>query len=325
MNRFIKKNYHIISFSLLGIIFVAWVMIQGYIYPDQTEMKNDTEISLTDTETPFTADTASNEAGNVSGTADNITDTVGNTPESTGNLSQSESESPETVIGSDESQTIDDTDSNSDYFMDEIPDDIEPGDLTDDTAADIIDIGGEPDKPEPIDLTPKSNVVLEEGTFGAGDGKMPFDLCLANVHKSLNVREAPGEDKEIIAKFLPSEYARVIEVAGEWSKITSGEVTGYAHNDYLIKDEKALKKLIDSDKLLVVITERLVNLRADKSTDADVVREAKKDETFKCIPSESDSNWFAVKNDDGNIAYVATTLAQITADMDTIDSLTPVG
>ena len=139
MNRFIKKNYHIISFSLLGIIFVAWVMIQGYIYPDQTEMKNDTEISLTDTETPFTADNASNETGSVSGTADNITDTVDNTSESTVNSSHSESESPETVIGSDELQTIDDTNNNSDYFMDEIPDDIEPGDLTDDTAETFLD------------------------------------------------------------------------------------------------------------------------------------------------------------------------------------------
>ena len=324
MNRFVKKHYHIISFFLLGIIFVVWVMIQGYIYPDQTELKSESEISVTNND-QNTGDNIDNaDAIDPSDISDNDSDNIDETHTFNNDKNVPDKDLSNYTSVSDELQITDDTVGTTEDFTDEIPDDVEPDHLSDDAEIEAkeSDMSNEP---EPLDFTPKSNVVLEEGTFGAGDGKMPFDLCLANVHESLNVREAPGEGNEIIAKFLPSDYARVIEESGEWTKITSGEVTGYAHNDYLIKDDKALKKLIDSDKLLVVITERLVNLRAEKSTDADVIREAKKDETFKCIPSESDSNWFAVKNEDGNIAYVATTLAQITADMDTIDSLTPVG
>ena len=59
--------------------------------------------------------------------------------------------------------------------------------------------------------------------------------------------------------------------------------------------------------------------------DAEILRQAKKGETFKCIPSESDSDWFAIIYDDGNIAFVATTLAHVTAEMDELSSLTPVG
>lgn len=309
MNRFVKKHYHFISYFLLGIIFVTWILLQSYIYPDSYSVESEgKEIEL-------------------SSSPENISDSSINN-ESTGeNLSTEQA-----PVSNDIRTNQADREYNDPAVSEEsvYNDDSAVGDESTDTVMPVEEeTYNDTDFSEPEDVTEEETInhdlVLEDGSFGPGDGKMPFDLCLANVRESLNVRSGAGENFEIIAKFLPVDYAHILEKGDEWSLITSGEVTGYAHNDYLITDDKALKKLTDADKLYVSIIHKLVNIRAEKNTDSDILRQAKMDERFKCIPSESDSNWFAIKYDDGNIAYVATTLASVTADMDTIDSLTPVG
>ncbi len=309
MNRFVKKHYHFISYFLLGIIFVTWILLQSYIYPDSLSVESEgKEIEL-------------------SSSPENISDSSINN-ESTGeNLSTEQA-----PVSNDIRTNQADREYNVPAVSEErvYNDDSAVGDESTDTVMPVEEeTYNDTDFSEPEDVTEEETInddlVLEDGSFGPGDGKMPFDLCLANVRESLNVRSGAGENFEIIAKFLPVDYAHILEKGDEWSLITSGEVTGYAHNDYLITDDKALKKLTDADKLYVSIIHKLVNIRAEKNTDSDILRQAKMDERFKCIPSESDSNWFAIKYDDGNIAYVATTLASVTADMDTIDSLTPVG
>ena len=311
MNRFVKRHYHLISFILLAVIFVAWGLLQNQLYPNSAS--NASETSDTDMSTPDSSDefisekadsNAVTETQNSSGTSDVSPDDYASQNDSTDVPSNSSSADNVTT---DKLSTAENEEPGTDY--DTLPEEI------DDAIPDDID-----EEPEPL-----KEVVLEEGTYGPGEGKMPFDLCLANVNESLNVRSGPGEEYEIIAKFLPVDYARVIETYSEWTLISSGEITGYAHNDYLITGEKALKKLVNSDKLCVTVTQKLINVRAEKSTDAEILRQAEKGESFICIPSESDSDWFAIKYDDGNTAYVATTLAHVTAAMDTIDSLTPVG
>ncbi len=312
MNRFVKRHYHFISFFLLGVIFVAWVMLQNYIYPETTEdpfANIGTEIS----------DISLSSSGEIT------------SPETGTQSDNAKSQNTEPVALSAEKDPVSATTDNSvsgdgDPVKTYNEIDVKAGTIGNDveTESDPADISDTPESVEEI-IEPEEEVILEEGSYGSGEGKMPFDICLANVRESLNVRSGSGEDYEVIAKFLPVDYAHVLEKGSEWSLITSGEITGYAHNDYLITGDKAIKKLVNSDKLFVTVTEGPINIRAEKSTEAKVLRHAKAGETFKCIPSESDSNWFAIKYDDGNAAYIATAFATVTVDMDTIDSLTPVG
>jgi len=308
MNHFVKKHYHLISYTLLLIIFFAWVFLQNYMYSDSTSA-----ISADGKET-VTEDTVN------TGTADNapVSDAHVQSP-----LNDTKTDSDISDSGND-SDSAEAVDVSSEAASDPSGYESEGTDRSDNTSTDIETTENIDAEAEPVKKTVEE-IDLEEGSYGPGEGKMPFDLCLANVHESLNVRSGPGEDNEVIAKFLPVDYARVVEKYDDWSLISSGEITGYCHNDYLITGDKALKKFIDKDKLTVTVTHKLINIRAAKSTDAEILRQAKMDESFKCIPSESDSNWFAIKYDDGNIAYVATTLAHVTAEMDNIDSLTPVG
>lgn len=311
MNRFVKKHYHMISFVILVVIFVAWGVLQSYVFPEGSfgvSAENEGGSSETSLSSSLSSMNTVTE-----------TDTSAEDPYLNNDADNSAVVAPAGSDVSVENEPVTDPDPTESAHETK---NVETSENIPDTTA-----SPEPEtvnEPEP-DAAPVEEVILEEGTYGPGEGKMPFDLCLANVRESLNVRSGPGEENEVIAKFLPVDYARVLEKGSEWSLITSGEITGYAHNDYLITGEKAIKKLADSDKLCVTVIKKLINVRAEKSTDAEVLRQAKMGETFKCIPSESDSEWFAIKYDDGNTAYVATTLAHVTAEMDTIDSLTPVG
>ncbi|MCR5830360.1 MAG: SH3 domain-containing protein [Lachnospiraceae bacterium] len=310
MNRFVKNHYHIISFFLLAIIFVAWVFLQNYLYSDTSvSSASDNSDVSTDLSSPDISgsDTSDNEPAGIDPKVGEGSSTSANNND--GPIDIEPVTSDETTV------SIHETADNSMNA----PDDISVNDTAPEGDKDL-DEGMSADEQNPVE-----EIELETGSFGPGEGKMPFDLCLANVRESLNVRSGPGEDYDVIAKFLPVDYARVVERIDEWTMISSGEITGYCFNDYLIVGDKALNKLADKDKLTITVTHKLINIRADKNTEAEILRQAKEGESFKCIPSESDSNWFAIKYDDGNIAYVATTLAQVTAEMDNIDSITPVG
>lgn len=314
MNRFVKKHYHLISFILLAMIFVAWGLLETNVLPGllgEAPEKTETMLASADINEEIPAD--EHKEG---------TDIA--EPDHTSDISNNENQSDNPSENLSVSDKSNDTEPHADT--------VQPDDIGSDEQAEPS-LPAEPEEvsvdgdaaPAGEDTAPADDVVLEDGTYGPGEGEMPFDLCLANVRESLNVRSGPGEDNEVIAKFLPGDYARVLEKGTEWSKITSGDITGYAHNDYLITGNKALQKITAADKLTVTVTQKLINVRASKSTEAEILRQAKKDEVFKCIASDSDSDWFAIKLEDGNTGYVATTLAHVTAEMDNIVSLTPVG
>lgn len=307
MNRFVKKHYHIISFIILAVIFVAWGLLEDTLLSKTSSVLSTSgqEEIVPEDATPDETTYADNTASESSSEAQPDVASESSSPDLTSE--KVEAPAPVESTGPVEA-SLEDT---------EIPDTLEEPDET----AEVTETTPEPEQITP----PEEEVVLETGTYGPGEGKMPFDLCLANVRESLNVRSGPSEDQEVISKFYPTCYARLVEKGSEWSLISSGEITGYSHNDYLITGDKAMQKLIDSDKLRVTVTQKLINVRAENSTDAEILRQAKKGETFKCIPSESDSDWFAIIYDDGNIAFVATTLAHVTAEMDELRSLTPVG
>lgn len=306
MKDFLKKHYHLFTYISLFVILVIWICIQPPLYSSSSEIDDTKEseniIDDTKDNTLDEAVSTSDEEG-TDGTDSSATTDVPNT-------------SAEDMA--DESET--DSTSNMDiYDTTYFPGDEETDD-PDDLEAGIDDEDSSPAEDEQEDVVPDP-----EAVEGVEPGKAPFDLCLANVNESLNVRTGPSEEYEIIAKFRPDSYARILEASEEWSKIESGDVTGYANNRYLITGDKAFKKIKEKANLTITVTQKLINIRKEPGTDSEILRHAKKDEVFEYVPDKSNSDWFAIIYDDGSTAYVATTLAHVTCDMKTIDSLTPVG
>ena len=68
------------------------------------------------------------------------------------------------------------------------------------------------------------------------------NLGIAQVDSSLNVREQPDTNSDIVGKMQNDAGCEILEDNGEWLKIESGQVTGYVKAEYIITGEAAVAK-----------------------------------------------------------------------------------
>ena len=65
------------------------------------------------------------------------------------------------------------------------------------------------------------------------------DMIVCYADPYLPVRTEPSRDSKTVGKLYPGSYADVLERGDEWSKIQSGNVTGYIQNMYVCFDSEA--------------------------------------------------------------------------------------
>ena len=69
-----------------------------------------------------------------------------------------------------------------------------------------------------------------------------LDMAFANVHTFLYIRSEPTKDSEWVGKLYPDYAAEIKGPVGEWTKVRSGDVTGYVCSKYIIIGNNAEKK-----------------------------------------------------------------------------------
>ena len=74
------------------------------------------------------------------------------------------------------------------------------------------------------------------------------DIAIAQVDNYVNVRSTPGEDGEVLGKLYNNSAATVDAVEGDWYKITSGNVTGYVKQEFVVVGNEELAKSVGRRK-----------------------------------------------------------------------------
>ena len=121
------------------------------------------------------------------------------------------------------------------------------------------------------------NDIAEETTEEVTEPSLFDDRCIANVEDTLNIRQAPDSESEFVGSMEPGAIAIVEGTEGEWTKIKSGDVEGYVLTQYILTGSVAEAFAKDYVILHGTVLEDGVNVRADKSTDADIVTILDKD------------------------------------------------
>lgn len=93
------------------------------------------------------------------------------------------------------------------------------------------------------------------------------DLVMANVNNALNVRLEPNADSEKVGKLYKDCGGTVLERQDGWTKIQSGELIGWASDEYLLFDEEA-EELAASVGVTVAHIEDGLNVRKEPNMDA---------------------------------------------------------
>jgi 3D (Asp-Asp-Asp) domain-containing protein len=116
------------------------------------------------------------------------------------------------------------------------------------------------------------------------------DRCIANVEETLNIRQQPDAESEFVGSMNPGAIAKVLGTEGDWTKIKSGDVEGYVLSDYVLTGEAAEEFSKDYVTLRGTVLEDGVNVRAEKSTDSDILQVVDKDDTLSVleVPEEEE-------------------------------------
>lgn len=135
------------------------------------------------------------------------------------------------------------------------------------------------------------------------------NIGVANCEGNLNVREEPSSSGKLVGKMPEHAGCEVLEVAGDWIKITSGEVTGYVSADYIVTGEEA-RVLADSvAREMATVKTQTLNVRAEASTDSSVLAQMPEGEQLE-VEAVSDG-WVQIVIDSSDTGYVSADYVEI--------------
>lgn len=159
------------------------------------------------------------------------------------------------------------------------------------------------------DATVSGNDSAEVSNEAQNTEDEEFDnLVIAQVNDYVNVRSEPSEESEIVGKLYNKSVGDLLEEAGEWYKIKSGNCTGYVKGEFVVtgEDAKALAKEVGTR--MAVVTTTTLYVRQEPSTEAEVIGMVPIDDELTV--SEELDGWAKVSVEEGD-GYVSTEFVKI--------------
>ena len=140
-------------------------------------------------------------------------------------------------------------------------------------------------------------------------------LVMANVSDSVNVREEANEESAAVGKLYKNCGGVILEQDGAWTKLQSGNLIGWAKNEYLLFGEEAAALREETGTLKATITTDALRVRKEASEDAGVYGLVKSGETLVAV--EQSDEWVAVQYDEDTVGYISAEFATVEFTVDT--------
>ena len=154
------------------------------------------------------------------------------------------------------------------------------------------------------DGTEASTNTIEKSSKSGEVGGIPYDkLVMANVQEAVNVREEASEDSSIVGKFYAECGGMILDTTDGWTKVSTGDLTGWISNDYLLFGDSAVELAEKVVEKTAISTTDCLRVRKSADADATVLTLLAKGETIEAIGTEGD--WVKVEFSDGDEGYVS--------------------
>lgn len=134
-------------------------------------------------------------------------------------------------------------------------------------------------------------------------------LVMANVRNALNVRADASEDAEKVGMIYKDCGGTILERANGWTKIQSGELIGWASDNYLLFDEEAMELAADVGITTATVDAEMLKVRMQPDARADVYGVLAKDEIVEVMDSDEDG-WVRI-NYEGVDGYISSEFVSI--------------
>lgn len=93
-------------------------------------------------------------------------------------------------------------------------------------------------------------------------------IVMTSVQNVLNVRTEPDSEAELAGYLYADCGGTVLEQKDGWTKLESGELTGWANNGYLLFGEEARKEAKDAGRIVATTKTGALRIRKEPSADA---------------------------------------------------------
>lgn len=138
--------------------------------------------------------------------------------------------------------------------------------------------------------------------FEAEKERMEQELTMANVQNALNVRAEASEKSEKVGLLYKDCGGTILEQKDGWTKLKSGNVIGWAKDEYLLFGEEAKALAEDVGNWIVTLDAEVVRVRKEPNSDAEVCGLLAYEDSVDFIETVDDQ-WISVDFGD-DIGYV---------------------
>lgn len=126
---------------------------------------------------------------------------------------------------------------------------------------------------------------------------------VANIDSYLNIRSEASEESDVVGKFYTGNVGTIVEKGDDWSLVSSGNAYGYVKNDYLLFGSDAEDYIENNCDQVAKVTAETLNVRAEESTDSDVVTLSDEGDSLTILGKEN--GWIKVAVSEDEVGYVA--------------------
>lgn len=134
--------------------------------------------------------------------------------------------------------------------------------------------------------------------------KEKYNIVMARVSKSMNVRELPDSNSKRVGYLYADCGGTILEEGDGWTKIQSGNLVGWACNDYLVFGEAAYNFAQEVGMHEATVEVDGLRMRKEPNTDCGVWKKLDKGEVYQAIKEYTTDEWVAVEYD-GEIGYLS--------------------
>ena len=133
---------------------------------------------------------------------------------------------------------------------------------------------------------------------------IPYDkLVMADVDEAVNVRDSASEDGKLLGKFFKECGGQILEKGDGWTKVKTGELTGWIKNDYLMFGDKAVELANKVVEKTATCTTDCLRVRKSADPDGTVLDLLAKGDQIGVLGQEGE--WTKVEFSDGEVGYVS--------------------
>ena len=144
------------------------------------------------------------------------------------------------------------------------------------------------------------------------------NLVMAKVNEYVNIRQEADQDAEKVGVLYKDCGGDILEKNNEWTKIKSGDVTGWIKNEYLYFGKEAEEVAKDVGVLTAYANTETLRVREEPSLEAGIVGLLANGQAVEAIAEEGD--WVRVSYE-GTTGFVSSEYVRVEFGIDTAESM----